>query len=509
MIKKYTVLVLLSGGILYGAHVHNDMGAEKNTTIDTAHKLTPSKKIIQTMSGHHGSLPYRHYHKHSGPIIDRSLLDIKFSGYVKTENLIDTRQVIGVRQDHLSLFPAPPVRDVNDCDINSHAQFHILAIQTRLRTDITGPEVWRAKPSSKVEVDFFGPFVLNNVIDAQVGFQSSINSVLLRHAYIKLDWERWAILLGQYWHPLVPPEAASHDSVTFMAAPFEPIGRHPQLRFTIYPSSRAEIILAAMSQVDFRSNGPFGFASKYQRTAILPNLHAQSRIFWKDHVFGLALDYKRLVPRLVTTGSLGAFKTKEAVNSVSAMGYIKLDFPRVSWGNKLTYASNLTDQVMLGGYAVTKRDAKTGKEKYTPIRSVAFLSDFYLKGAYIEPGIIIGALKNIGAREKLFDLSTVNENITGNNRFIIYGNGSNIFDPKLPNPDIVPGIKANPPQRLNTIDYMITISPRIKWYYKSFAVGLEAEYLRAAYGNLTNKGKVECAQPVDNIRVTFAMYYYF
>src|SRR5690606_5362105 len=110
------------------------------------------------------------------------------------------------------------------------------------------------------------------------------------------------------------------------------------------------------------------------------------------------------------------YKTREGVNAVSAMIYGKAVFNPITVHAKVTYASNLADLLTIGGYGVTSRDSTTGRETYTPIASVMALLDMYAPGM-IEPGILVGAVKNIGSRKRLY----ADPNRTGNDRFIIFG----------------------------------------------------------------------------------------
>lgn len=62
---------------------------------------------------------------------------------------------------------------------------------------------------------------------------------------------------------------------------------------------------------------------------------------------------------------------------------------------KTLLASNLTQACMLGGYAVTSVDPRTGEQEYTPYRhSMTWLNIVY--GKKWKPGIFVGYLKNLG-----------------------------------------------------------------------------------------------------------------
>ena len=102
-------------------------------------------------------------------------IGISFNGFVKTDVIYDTRQNFSFREGHFLLWPLAERLDNNGEDINNKFNFNILSIQTRLQSNITGPEVFSAKTSAYVEAEFFG------------SADASINSLRLRHAYVDID----------------------------------------------------------------------------------------------------------------------------------------------------------------------------------------------------------------------------------------------------------------------------------------------------------------------------------
>src|SRR5210317_2282001 len=107
---------------------------------------------------------------------DKASFGIKFSGFVKNDFFVDSRQTICAREGHFLLWPAPEKLDEYGNDINSKSTFNILAIQSRLSGKITGPDAFGAKTTGMLEGDFF----------AQAN--DNINLFRMRHAYVKLNW---------------------------------------------------------------------------------------------------------------------------------------------------------------------------------------------------------------------------------------------------------------------------------------------------------------------------------
>lgn len=380
---------------------------------------------------------------------------ITFSGFVKTDYILDSRQTVNVREGHFLLYPAPELKDRNGEDVNAQANFNILSIQSRLAGKITGPDAFGAKTSGLLEGEFFG------TSDADVsGFR-------VRHAFLKLDWESTSLLLGQYWHPMfvtdVIPGVVSFNT----GAPFQPFSRNPQVRLT-HTLGGVRLIAAALAQRDFPSTGPSGFSSSYLRNAVLPDLHGQVQVSDGGVVAGAGADYKVLRPRLVTTRNVS---TRKTVGSAAVFGYVKLPLEPILLKAEATWGGNLADMLMLGGYAVSRVDTATGVEEYTELRSLSVWGEIS-GGKEVEFGLFGGYAKNLGAGENLAGAT--------------YGRGTDI-------------------------DNLVRISPRVVWNSGKVRLASELEYTTAAYGtpNPLNKGKVENTTRITNIRLLLAAFYFF
>ena len=103
---------------------------------------------------------------------------IKFSGFVKNDFFYDSRQTVDAREGHFLLWPSAKLPDARGVDINSGANFNMLAIQTRLKGSISGPDAFGAKSSGVIEIDFL----------AQAN--DNINLLRMRHAFVKLNWTK-------------------------------------------------------------------------------------------------------------------------------------------------------------------------------------------------------------------------------------------------------------------------------------------------------------------------------
>jgi hypothetical protein len=380
---------------------------------------------------------------------------ITFSGFVKTDVMFDSRQTIAFREGHFLLYPSNIVNDKFNVDINAKDNFNILSIQTRILGKITGPDALGAKTSGLIEGEFFG------TSDADVsGFR-------IRHAYLKMDWASSSLLIGQFWHPMFVVEMFPGVVSFNTGAPFQPFSRNPQIRFS-YNINKVKLIAAAISQRDFQSNGPGGFSSAYLRNAVLPNLHAQLQYGSSGTLIGCGLDYKMLIPRLVTTRNVA---TDASVSSTALLGYAKLVLDPVAVKIEGTYGGNLSDMLMLGGYAVKSIDAVSGIEEYLALKCYSFWGEIST-GKDLELALFAGYSKNCGA----------SDNLTGT----YYGRGTDI-------------------------DAIFRISPRVAWNVGKVRFASEFEYTSAGYGspNSMNKGRVENVKNVANARLLLAAYYFF
>lgn len=386
---------------------------------------------------------------------EKKSFEIKFSGYIKTDHFFDSRQTVNLREGHNALYPANELLDNNNEDINAKSSFNILSVQTRLTASIAGPDAIGAKTSGVVEGDFFGTS------------DSEVNGFRLRLAFVKLDWDNTSLIVGQYWHPMLPMEVYPSVVSFNTGAPLQPFSRNPMLRIT-QSFGKLKLILAAIAQRDVSSNGPDGFSSKYLRNSVLPNLHLQFQYNLNENIFGAGIDYKKITPRIVTTKN---FKTDETISGISAIAYMKLNFTPFVIKAEGIYGENLADLLMLGGYAAKSIDTTTGIEKYTTINALTFWGEITY-GKDLEFGLFGGYSKNLGAKENLIGT--------------YYSRGNNI-------------------------ESLLRISPRVKYNTGKLRLALECEYTAANYGqpNNLNKGKVEKFKYISNTRILMAVYYYF
>jgi len=386
---------------------------------------------------------------------------ITFSGFVKTDIFYDSRQTVNVREGHFLLYPKGPSLDPAGADVNAPPTFHILSVQTRLAGKITGPDALGAKTSAYLEAEFFGTS------------DADINGFRLRHAYLKLNWPRTELLIGQFWHPMFVTESFP-DVVSFnTGAPFQPFNRAPQVRLT-QTFGKLSLAATALAQRDFASNGPDGVTPAYLRNAARPELNLKLQYVSRDEarktetVAGVGGDLMTIAPRIVTAAGYAA---DEKVTSYAAMAFVKQKWARWTWKAEAVWGQNLYHLTMLGGYGVRGVLDETRLDwAYTPTGQLSLWTEIMTNGPRWQTGVFGGYAKNLGASDP----------ITGAN----YARGPNI-------------------------DVLYRVSPRLVFNTGKMRFAGEVELTAASYGTTTALGEVADAAFVRNVRVLLAAYYFF
>jgi hypothetical protein len=408
-----------------------------NLSTDTAFKNNLNQLLINTLNAK----------------MQDKQFGIRFTGFVKSDFWYDSRQVVGSREDIFLFFPKNISLDKTGKDINSRDNFNFSAITSRLTGIITGPEAFGAKTSGVIEADFSG---MSN---------ADINGFRLRHAYSKLSWAKYEMLFGQYWHPMFVPDVFPQVISLNTGAPFHPFIRNPQVSLTRFIRNW-KIQLAMVGQRDNSNDGPDSYSPSYIRNTTIPNIHLQLQYKGKTNTFGFAGDYKQILPRTI---SIDSFYSTETVNSYALMAYWKYAKEKTSFRFKTIYGQNLTEHLMLGGYAVHSIDTATGIETYTPTNHLFMLGNFTY-GKKIMFGLFGGFAKNFGTSD------------TNTGKY--YSRGSDIA-------------------------YMYRIAPSISFKSGSTQISTEIEYTVAAYGKADKYGIIKNPKEVGNLRVLLTIFYFF
>jgi hypothetical protein len=378
---------------------------------------------------------------------------ITLNGIVKTDIMFDTRQNVIAREGHFLLYPTDKFLDINGEDVNEKENFNMLSIQSKLTGNLTAPNAFGAKVNGVLEGAFFGHS------------NGDINGFRLRHAFLKLDWGKHNLIVGQYWHPFFITEVFPGTISFNTGVPFQPFSRNPQIRYT-YKPSYISFSFTASSQRDFSSNGPEGASSVYLRNSSLPMLNFNVQYSSENFVAGAGIDYKSLLPQIKSNLN---YKNNNKINSTSFLVYGKYQKDDFSIKAESFWGENSYDLLMLGGYAISNINEVTEIQSYTNIKISSIWADFSF-GSMLQFGLFAGYTKNNGSDEK----------ISG----AYFSRGNNINE-------------------------VFRISPRVVFTEGKVKFATEFEYTSASYGEVNDFGKVYDAESVANLRVLFSTMLFF
>lgn len=380
---------------------------------------------------------------------------IKLYGFVRNDIMYDSRQIMSAREGDLSLYAKDKFLDANGKDINAAPTFHMLAITSRLGGTISGPDAFGAKTSAILEAEFFG------------NIDGDINEFRLRHAWAKLDWPKTQLAVGQYWHPMFITDCYPGVIDFNTGMPFQPFNRSPQVRLTqkLGKSNKTSLILAVLSQRDFASVAPSGYAATDPlRNSAVPNVHAQLQYKDAKFLIGAGVDYKSLRPRL-NSGTPNVV-SKERVNSTSFIGYVKVITKPIILKAEAVIGENLADHVMIGGY-LGYTSSPGAVETYEATKTNAYWFDMAGTGKKVIPGLFIGYTSNGGSKAGATAVFGRSIGVSGR------------------------GLKD-----------VFRVSPRVEFVSGKFKIGSELEYTSAKYGSTGNDAKIPgTTDKVNNVRL--------
>ena len=382
-------------------------------------------------------------------------------GYVRGEFAFDSRQVIAAREGNYIDLATPINRETtNGKDLNGLANFNGWGVESRLGVKIAGPEFFGMKSEALIESHFFG------------SSNANINSLALRHAYVKLSSDKVEWLVGQFWHPMFVTNVSPGTYNFNAGSPFQPFNRSPQIRFST--KGNARFTLAAITERDFTSlvlNGK-GNAAK----SGLPAFHAQLQ-FGSDEKFvggfGANVKFTRNTDANAKTAhgkTLAAF---------DFLAYAKVQFTEnFAWKIYGNYGQNPSELLQLGSVAYNplKDDLKNST-------TLSLWTEFAGKASEsFEWGIFGGYSQDFGFNNKDFG------NVLYASSFAV----SNAY-----------GSVGNPVSTWR-------VSPRMGWKSGNTKLGLEFDYTSTTYGyyDYANKGKLKkLAKDAtgDNLRVSLSL----
>jgi hypothetical protein len=392
--------------------------------------------------------------QNTSPVTNPNKPTLSWSGFVKAEGMFDTRQIVEAREGYLLFYPRKIVLDKDGNDINAHASFNQYAMTARITLKVAGPEMLGAKASALIEGDFTGASNLE------------LNSLRLRHAYVKLQWNHASLLAGQYWHAINIPEMIPYVLSLNTGAPFHPFSRQPQIRFDAN-RGKLNAMVALSAQRDYQNMGPIGNSTTYLRNSVIPNLDGQIQYNSEKLFAGVGVDYKRLTPRIVTDS---LYATSAAVNCVSYTGFVMVKTKPLIVKMQWIYGQGLNDNLVMGGYGVKHIELSTNQQEYTPLNYISGWINLQTTGNRWQGSVFAGYTKGFGS----------NDVIIGS----VYARDADIA-------------------------YVYRFSPMLSYINGKLLLATEVEITTAAYGQPDSHYKVYDAKPVTNARISFSIGYFF
>lgn len=215
--------------------------------------------------------------------------------------------------------------------------------------------------------------------------------------------------------------------------------------------------------------GPNGLSSVYLRNSGMPILDLTVRYKASNLLLGAGANYKSLLPRLTDTKANGVHKSDTKITSLAAMGFVKISMQDFTIKAQGVYGQNMTDLIMIGGYAVSDTSKDGFATEYTNIKTMSAWADL-VYGKELQFALFAGYTENLGADDPIVGA--------------YYSRGRDI---------------AN----------VLRISPRAQYTAGKIRFAAELEYTSAAYGTPDSKGVVKNAKSVGNLRVLLGTYLFF
>ena len=374
-------------------------------------------------------------------------------GFIRNYFTYDSRSCVQSNEGLFNMLPNDQKLGTNGEDLNAIPSVRFLSMTTRFGLNVTGPEIWGAKSTAKIESDFCG---------ASSGTAFNLR---IRQAYAKLAWEKSDLLVGQAWHPMagdLMPEVFSLAT----GAPFNPFNRSPQVRYNYAPIKGLSFTAAALYQYQYGSVGLDGKTSNtYSRNALVPELFVGMTAKGKLLTGGFGVNASTIAPCVVA----GDMRVNERLMSLSAMAFGSLKVDDLSVRAKATYGQNTSHMQQPTGFGIVAT-SDNGVNSYESMQlGSAWLTMMY--GKKLRYGFFAGWMKNFGS---------AGENLQS----LVVRNNSGM-------------------------DQAYRFSPIVTYKVQNMTVGLEYEHTAAAYGTYQPNGTVTNTHWVANHRVCAMLKYDF
>ena len=240
------------------------------------------------------------------PALAMAATEFSLGGFIKLDAMWDSQSGVGKNIN------APPVRS-NDPNGN-HGRLKFTAQGSRFNFTIKGPDLWGAKTSGFIEMDFdaaengLTSGVATGTQGVAFGGASKGYTPRLRHAMFRFNWPTSELLFGQYWSMFCEyfAESAEDGNLQMVGTP---TARLAQVRFTqtfggftvagligdpnqanLQGIGNAAAVAGAVStNAGIGVNGPYNAAINNGQSAESPQI--QGKISYAQDIWGKAAFY--------------------------------------------------------------------------------------------------------------------------------------------------------------------------------------------------------------------------
>jgi len=377
-------------------------------------------------------------------------VSIDWYGFVAAQSWIDTHESVAGAEGFLYLYPTDETTvPGNDNDRSAVPQASWFGTMARLGFVLKGPEIFGAASRAKAELEFSG--------------HSSPGSILYRHAFMALDWERSTLTLGQTWHPM--NDLFPSTVGIAIGSPFNALNRSPQLRYEYFLGSDKKVKLmgAAIFQAANGSLGPDGKSYKYARRSMIPMFYAGVDFTFGDLKIGGGLEYQNLSPAIDSTDN-----SKYHMNGLCGMIQAQYTKDKLAIKAKTLIGHDMSHLGICSGYGQVD---KIDYVDYAPLAASSSWVQIQYGGA-LKAGLFGGYMSNWGAGKDL-------------KAGAVYA------------------------AEKGKIDKMWRVSPNLQYTVGNMNLGVEYELTTVAYGTLQPNGTVSDTHNVSNNRLLLSVMYAF
>lgn len=375
-------------------------------------------------------------------------------GFVAVQSFVNSRVCASGADDFLNLYPVDKSMDpTNKYDVNDYSNGSWFGTMARLGFTLKGPEVFGAASRAKAEIEFSG--------------HKAPGSVLYRHAFIALDWDKSTLTLGQTWHPM--NDLFPSTVGIALGAPFNALNRSPQMRYEYFLGSdrKTKLTGAAIFQAANTSTGASGNSYNYNRLSKVPMLYAGADFTLGSLKIGGGLEYHLIAPGMRKVDGKVLY-----MGGLSGMIQAQYAKDKISFKAKTLIGQDMAHLGICSGYGKISSIDSTDV-KFAPLTAMSTWAQVQY-GGDLKFGLMGGYMKNLGAGKDL-DLA----------KGLVFFNGG------------------------GKIDNMWRVSPNVQYTVGNLNLGIEYELTTVAYGNIQPNGKVNNTHNVSNHRLLLSAMYAF